>query len=641
MLKAMRKNVKSLAPTLWFVIIAFIISIFAVWGGAGRLGEARTTNTIVTVGDEKISADLYYQSLYQRLEALKQEFAELDQNFIQQLNIPQQVLEQIIQQTVLLQVAEDLGIQASKSETQDKVMSFPVFQKEGKFVGFEEYQRILSYNRISASEFEKGLIKDIITEKTIELLTAGIAITQEELWKNYRDMNESARLEYLVIETDKMEVKEDIQDEALKEFFTNSQDNYKIPEKRNADYIFLSADDLKGNVELTDSDIEGYYRDNQSQFTEAEKIKVSRIYLPYEDKQKDQVLTEAQNILERINQGENFGRLAKNLSKDEKASAEGDWGLYEWKRLSPQEQEVIQTLSEGDVSEVMELEDGVSLVQITEKETAVQKALEEVKERIKTILEDEKAKEIVDFKIAQLEKSSRKEKNLDVAAQKLGFKIKNTSLLEEGEAVDGIDPSGSISRAIFSIDEKEISPPIYTYKGTALAQLLKIEPSRPAAFEEVKQEVEEEFKKEQKKKTAYELTASLKTELQRQSFEKIAGKYSLEYKTAEEHKRGQYLGIIGENSRVDELAFSSPLEEINEPIEFKDGYILLRTLGRNEVTPEDLEKDRDKERKNLLDMERNKFFQSLYFKLREEKNVKTNYDLFLKINSDILPRYQK
>ncbi len=39
MLKAMRKNVKSLAPVLWIVIATFIIAIFAVWGGAGRLGR--------------------------------------------------------------------------------------------------------------------------------------------------------------------------------------------------------------------------------------------------------------------------------------------------------------------------------------------------------------------------------------------------------------------------------------------------------------------------------------------------------------------------------------------------------------------------------------------------------------------------
>ena len=42
MLKTMRKNVKALKPTLWIIIATFIIAIFAIWGGAGRLGEATT-----------------------------------------------------------------------------------------------------------------------------------------------------------------------------------------------------------------------------------------------------------------------------------------------------------------------------------------------------------------------------------------------------------------------------------------------------------------------------------------------------------------------------------------------------------------------------------------------------------------------
>ena len=53
MLKTMRKNVKSLAPTLWIVIAAFIITIFAVWGGGvgGSVGS-QAANTLVWVGKE-------------------------------------------------------------------------------------------------------------------------------------------------------------------------------------------------------------------------------------------------------------------------------------------------------------------------------------------------------------------------------------------------------------------------------------------------------------------------------------------------------------------------------------------------------------------------------------------------------------
>ncbi len=39
MLKTMRQNMKSLKLVLWFIVAAFIVSIFVIWGGSGRMGE--------------------------------------------------------------------------------------------------------------------------------------------------------------------------------------------------------------------------------------------------------------------------------------------------------------------------------------------------------------------------------------------------------------------------------------------------------------------------------------------------------------------------------------------------------------------------------------------------------------------------
>ena len=167
----MRQNVKSLAPTLWIVIAAFIVAIFAVWGGSGRLGESRAADTIVTIGKEKISAQFYFQNLRQRLDSLQKEFKELDKKLIQQLNIPQQVLEQIIQQNLLFQTAQEMGLKASDDEMREKIMSYPVFQKDGKFIGFEDYKKILEWNRTSTSEFENMLKKEIMLDKDLKFFS--------------------------------------------------------------------------------------------------------------------------------------------------------------------------------------------------------------------------------------------------------------------------------------------------------------------------------------------------------------------------------------------------------------------------------------------------------------------------------------
>src|SRR5512136_2495686 len=105
MLKTMRKNVKSLKPVLWIVVATFIVSIFFIWGGAGRLGEGGGAGTVATVGRDRISSDEYFQTLRSRLEAMKKQFSGLNAGLIQQLNIPEQVLQQIVQQRILLQIA--------------------------------------------------------------------------------------------------------------------------------------------------------------------------------------------------------------------------------------------------------------------------------------------------------------------------------------------------------------------------------------------------------------------------------------------------------------------------------------------------------------------------------------------------------
>lgn len=637
----MRKNLKSLAPTLWFVIIAFIISIFAVWGGAGRLGESRNANTIVSVGKEKISSDIYMQDLMQRLEMLKTKFKELDKNFIQQLNIPQQVLEQIIQQTILLQRAKEMGIEASDEEIREKITSYPVFQKDGKFIGFEQYQKILDWNRIKVSKFEENLKKEIEIEKVVNAITSGITVSQKDLWKNYKNSNESARLEYIFIETDKTELKKESSSIEIQEFFKKNQDKYKIPEKREAQLVFFITEDLKNETELNDLEIEKYYKDNLSQFKETEKIRANRIYIPFKDKEKELVLAEAHNILDKIKGGENFGELAKKYSKDEKAKENGDWGFFEWKRLSSDEQEKIEKLPKGDISPVIELEEGLSILKITEKEPSRQKTLEEVKERITSILKDQKARELIEKRVNKLEKVSRREKSLDVASQKLGYKPKSTGLLKDGEAMEDIDPSGSISTAIFKLEEKEISSPIYTYKGVGLVQFQRTEPPRLANLEEVEDDVKKDLTNIKTKEKAFEIMKEIKTQYNGISLEKLAEKNNLEYKTIEEHKREQYISVVAENPEFDKLAFTLPLEELSEPIEFEGGYTLIRVLERNEVTNEDFEKNIDTEKNNFLETKKNIFFQSYLSKLREEKGVKIKYDLFLKINSDILSRFER
>jgi len=640
MLGTMRKNVKALKPALWLVVLTFVASIFFVWGAGGRLGEREASDVLVSVGPERISGTAYTQALRNRIESLKTEFQEINRSFIEQMNLPQQILEQLVEQALIFNLANDMGVRASDSEVATRIMSIPGLQKDGAFIGSEQYRRILQSNRISVSEFENSLRKEIILTKTVQLLTAGVTATPEEIWDNYKKTKDSAKIEYLALEKSKVELDMKPVAAEIQAHFEKNKDRYKISEKREAAYVFLKNDDLKKEIELSDADIERYYKDNAAQFQNPEKIKISRIFLPFAGRDKNLVQAEAASVIARIKAGQDFAELAKVHSKDAKAKDGGDWGFYDWNSLNQLERDAVAKLDAGKTSDLVALDDGIAILKVTQKDAASLTPLAEAKPRIRSILQDQKARALAMDRITRLDKAAKKEKNLESSASKAGFKIESTGLLKDGQALGDTDPSGMISAALFKLKEKEISAPIYAYGGMGIAQLRKIEAPRPAAFDEVKIEVENDYLELLKKEAALARISEARAKLTAKNWEDIAQKYKLEIKTVDAHQKEQFIGIIGENKEVDTLAFSLPLNQVSEPVAFENGYALIRVLDRKEAVKADFDKEKETETSTFLETKKNKFLQAYLAKLRTEKGIKIKYDQFLQITSDVLSRYE-
>ncbi len=638
MLKAMRRNIQSLKPVLWIVVATFIIAIFAIWGGGGRVDEGSPSSALVTIGGSKISGDTFIQTLRQRLDELRRQFKSLDAAIIQQLNVPQQVLEQLVQQTLLLQTARDLGLRVSDVEIRERIRSYPVFQKDGQFVGFREYQQILKYNRIDVAGFEASLRKDLLIAKVIQLLTSGITVTEDEVWEAYRKQNETARIDYLIADASKMEAAVPTPAE-IQAHFEKNKAAYRLPDRRVGDYVYIKTEDLIKEIQVEDKDIEAYYEQSAAQFRQPEKVKVSRIHLPFTAEDKDAVLAQARGLLSRIQAGEDFASLAQANSKDDKAKDGGDWGYFEWKSLSAKETEAVASLEQGQVSELLELDAGAAILKVTEKTPERTQPLDEVKPMIKGMLEFRNAQQLAQERINRVLSLAKREKSLDVAAQKEGLRPASTGPLKRGETIPDKDTSGIISETLFGLQEGEISELLRTPNGTAVVELKRVEGERDATLEEVQSQVESDLLETSKKELARQKVLEARGRLT-DHWDEVALKTGLEYKTVEEHKREQYLSLVGESPEFDRLAFSLPLKEPSEPLPSENGYALLRVLDRKSVTREDFEKVKDTERTTLVESKRNKFLQSYLARAQEAKKVRVNYDLFLRLNADILSRYR-
>ena len=81
----------------------------------------------------------------------------------------------MIDERVALREAERKGITVSDEELAQTIMSFPVFNENGQFIGEQRYRQILQSNTppMTISEFEDGLRRDMLVSKLRNTLTDG------------------------------------------------------------------------------------------------------------------------------------------------------------------------------------------------------------------------------------------------------------------------------------------------------------------------------------------------------------------------------------------------------------------------------------------------------------------------------------
>ncbi|HMC21308.1 MAG TPA: SurA N-terminal domain-containing protein, partial [Thermoanaerobaculia bacterium] len=197
MLKLMRDNFQQLKWALLAVIAAFVIGFVYVdmgLGGAGRIKEQDRAYA-ARVNGETISYREYDRALYYTEKNYEQMYRQpLTAEMIQAMGLPQQVLDSLVDQRLLLQQAEKLHLGATPEEVRKRILEIPMLNPDGKFVGNELYTRYVtgSLGYQSTSEFEDELGRDITLRKIESAMTNSIVVSPKAAEAEYKRVSENA-----------------------------------------------------------------------------------------------------------------------------------------------------------------------------------------------------------------------------------------------------------------------------------------------------------------------------------------------------------------------------------------------------------------------------------------------------------------
>jgi len=171
----------------------------------------------------------------------------------------------------------------------------------------------------------------------------------------------------------------------------------------------LLQKEIEATSQVSEKDAEDYYNSHKDDFIVPDQIQLSQIVLQNED--------DARKVFERIKSGEDFAKVAAEVSTDKKtAKSGGNMGSFKKGELAPEISQVVFKLRKGEVGTPVKLKDGIHIFKVTDvKGTVV--AFDKVKGLIMQRLTGEKQKSSFDKFMDSIKKNYKVEINKEEVAK--------------------------------------------------------------------------------------------------------------------------------------------------------------------------------------------------------------------------------
>jgi peptidyl-prolyl cis-trans isomerase D len=491
MLQSFRKAGQSLVgKIIATVLFGLLIFSFAIWG-IGDIFRGAPRNSVARVGSTEISVEQFRTAYNNEIQRLSRQFrTNLGPEQARALGIDQRVLGQLVNEALLNERAQALGLSVSDQLVARSVLEEPAFRgADGQFnrPAFEEALRSAGLSEAGFVQEQRALMmrQHIASAVAGEPTVPGAAIDAL-----HRYLNERRSASYFVLGPAAAGEIPAPSDADLQAFFEERKASYRAPEYRSASILELDASKIAKPESVSDADARQRYEQSRDAFGTPERRAVQQIVFPNPE--------EAKAAAERLTQGLTFEALAaeRNISPEELTL--GTFTRAEM--LDPAVAEAAFSLQEGQTSGPVEGRFGTVLVHVTKIEPESVRPFEEVVGEVKSTIANERAR-------AEIESIHDKIEDMRAGARPLNEIAAETHLsVQEIPAIDQNDTDkqgnkvelpqrDALVRAIFESDIGVDNEAIRTSTGGYVwFDVTNIEPARDRTLDEVKDEVTRQWR---------------------------------------------------------------------------------------------------------------------------------------------------
>jgi peptidyl-prolyl cis-trans isomerase D len=475
------------------VIIVVIILVFVFWGVGSNQGSG--VNAAATVNDEPVTYTEFQRSYDARINELRDQLGgNLPDGLLQTLGVKDQILNELIQKTLIRQGAGEAGLMVGDAEVRAKIQAMDVFTNEGGFdVGW--YKQILAGNRMNATDFEMSLKSDMLIAKVMNHLTRFGGVADSELRGRFDYDYRQKKFSYVALEPAAFEKKVVVDDGALADFFAENQDNYRGESQLKLKYVLFPFD-AKAKLDIPEETIVSYFDQHKDEYVVPEQRQARHVLIMIDEGDSEDLITEkrkkAEGLLKRAREGADFADLARRNSDDKNSGTRGgDLGFFERGQMVKPFEDGVFGMQEGGLT-LVRSDFGFHVIRLEKIRPLQLKTVNEVRDSI-----------IAKIKVDEIKKLASKQANdayeqiilsgsLDKYAAG-GGKLKVTDFFTRKAVVEPLQSNPGLIQAAFGLRQGELSSLLEGGDSYAILYAQEIKEPEVPELAKVKARVTKDF----------------------------------------------------------------------------------------------------------------------------------------------------
>ena len=635
MIRILQKD-NRITKIIFAVIIGFAVITMVITLVPGIFDNATADNAAVfaTVRQPGYFGRVFGESTPVKMTEVNQ----LAQRQLQQQRLPDFLLpymsqragQILVQRAILKHEADRLNLQVSDEDLRRELQTGPFAQylfPNGQYIGDDAYMNFVqSAFQTSRADFESQVKSDMELNRLQALITGGITVSDNAVREAYRVQGTKVKFDYAVISADDLRKTINPTDAQLLDFFKQNAARYAtaVPETRVIQYVAFDPSNLPGGKpQVSDADVQAYYNAHQEQYQVKEQVKVRHILIAVpqgaDAKTESAAKAKAEDILKQIKGGGNFADLAAKNSDDPGSKTQGgELGWLDRGKTVPEFDKAAFTLAPGQTSDLIRTQFGFHILQVEDKKTAHLRPLSEVKAEIVPVLEQQKSGAALQTFASQLAADAKKN-GLDKAAAARGLHVVTTDFLAKDGVIAGLADGAPLLTQAFAIAKGADPAAVSTGDGFAVFQVKDIRAAHAPEFADHKQHILEDYREQQ-------LPQLLNTQLNKlhdranvlNDLRKAAAEMNIPVKTSD---------LVGKDGQVPELgamngpgavAFTLAKGQISGPINAGRVGVVLSVIDKQEPSTEDIAKNFNQTREQLLGEQHEEIFRVYLGNLTEK-----------------------